>query len=57
MPTKYWKIPVTDAVHAQLYVRTEVTPETKLSKDAARCLEYSQGKPLEYYHESEFFRP
>lgn len=21
----------------------EVTPETKLSKDAARCLEYSQG--------------
>ena len=27
----------------------EVTPETKLSKDAARCLEYSQGKPLLYF--------
>lgn len=27
----------------------EVTPETKLSKDAAHCLEYSQGKPLLYF--------
>ncbi len=27
----------------------EVTPETKLSKDVARCLEYSGGKPLLYF--------
>lgn len=27
----------------------EVTPETRLSKDAARCLEYSRGKPLLYF--------
>ena len=29
----------------------EVTPETKLSKDAACCLEYSQGKPLLYFND------
>ncbi len=27
----------------------EVTPTTKLSNTAARCLEYSQGKPLSYF--------
>lgn len=27
----------------------EVTPDTKLSDDAARCLEYSKGKPLLYF--------
>ena len=27
----------------------EVTPETKLSKDVACCLEYNQGKPLLYF--------
>lgn len=27
----------------------EITPETKLSKDVERCLEYSGGKPLLYF--------
>lgn len=27
----------------------EVTPDTKVSDDVARCLEYSQGKPLLYF--------